>query len=467
MVSRVPRRLFAVAAGLALLAAPTVPVLSTPLVRAAEDPVVIAAGDIADCTTTTDGATANLLDSLPGTVVTLGDNAYPDGSAANFRDCYGPTWGRHRGRTRPSPGNHDYRTAGASAYFRYFGSAAGAPAKGYYSYDLGAWHVVVLNSNCAAVGGCGSGSPQLGWLRADLAANSARHVLAYWHHPRFSSGTHGGVSAVGAFWEALYAAGADIVLNGHDHDYERFGPQDPWGRADSVHGIRQFVVGTGGTGLRSRATTARNSQVFARTHGVLRLTLRSDSYAWAFVPVAGKTFEDAGSGAPHGPPPPRTTRSFTAASDAWVNERYKRRNYGTSTRLLVDASTAAGFRAHTYIKVKVTGTSGVVDRAVLRLWVTNATRNGPTVAPTSNAWSGSTITWANRPRASGAVVADAWRLPAGQWADFDVTRLVRGNGTFSFLLRPESSDGLQASSLQGGRAPRLVVQTVPAGSGAP
>ena len=467
MAGRVPRRLLAVAVGIALLAAPVSPAVSIRVARAAEDPVIVAAGDIADCTTTADGATANLLDTLPGTVVTLGDNAYPDGSAANLRDCYGPTWGRHRSRTRPSPGNHDYRTAGASAYFAYFGSTAGDPARGYYSYDLGAWHVVVLNSNCAAVGGCGSGSPQLGWLRADLAASSGKHVLAYWHHPRFSSGTHGGNSAIGPFWDALYAAGADVVLNGHDHDYERFAPQDPWGRADSVHGIRQFVVGTGGAGLRSRATTARNSQVFSTTHGVLRLTLGADSYAWAFVPIAGKTFHDEGTGVPHDPPPAQTTTTFRAVSDAWVYQRYRTRNYGTSRRLLVDARTDAGYRAHAYVKVKVAGASGTVRRAVLRLWVTNGTRNGPTVAPTSNAWSGSTITWANRPGASGAVVADAWRVPSGQWAEFDVTRLVRGNGTYSFLLRPESSDGLEMSSLQGAHAPRLVVQTVLAGTASP
>ena len=260
----------------------------TPATALAADPVLVGAGDIADCTTTRDGATAALLDTIPGTVVTLGDNVYTSGTASEFRDCYAPTWGRHKARTRPAAGNHDYKTAGASGYFGYFGASAGDPRKGYYSYDLGTWHIVVLNSNCEAVGGCHATSPQGGWLRANLAANLDKDVLAYWHHPRFSSGMHGGSPSMTAFWEILYAAGADVILNGHDHDYERFAPQDPWGRSDSRFGIREFVVGTGGTALRPRASVAANSQVFSTTYGVLRLTLRQGAYDWAFEPVAGQ-----------------------------------------------------------------------------------------------------------------------------------------------------------------------------------
>ncbi len=169
----------------------TVGGLIAPAAVAAADPVIVGAGDIASCSATADSATAKLLDGITGTVVALGDNAYPSGTAAQFRDCYAPTWGRHKARTRPAAGNHDYETAGAKGYFGYFGAAAGDPAKGYYSYDLGTWHIVVLNSNCAAIGGCSATSPQGGWLRADLAANRGKDVLAYWHHPRFSSGVHG------------------------------------------------------------------------------------------------------------------------------------------------------------------------------------------------------------------------------------------------------------------------------------
>jgi NedA-like, galactose-binding domain/Calcineurin-like phosphoesterase len=265
---------------------------------AAGDPVLLAAGDIAACDSAGDEATALLLDARPeGTVATLGDNAYPNGSTTDFAGCYDPTWGRHKARTRPAAGNHEYQTPGATGYFGYFGAAAGDPAKGWYSYDLGAWHVVVLNSNCSAIGGCGAGSPQELWLRDDLAAHPSDCTLAYWHHPRFSSGQHGTDATYRPFWQALYDYGADVVLNGHDHDYERFAPQDPAGVADS-RGLREFVVGTGGAGLRSFATTAANSIVrSSAAWGILRLTLHAASYDWQFVPVAGSSFTDSGAGA--------------------------------------------------------------------------------------------------------------------------------------------------------------------------
>ena len=273
---------------------------------AADDPVIVAAGDIGNCATTGDEATSVLLDGIPGTVAALGDIAYPNGTAANFRDCYAPTWGRHRSRTRPAVGNHEYKaTSAATPYFDYFGSSAGPRGKGWYSYDLGAWHVVVLNSNCAFVGGCGPSSAQVTWLKADLSANAGDHVLAYFHHPRYSSGLHGNEGGVQTLWEVLYAAGAELVLNGHDHSYERFAPQDPWGRADTTFGIREFVVGTGGTALRPKSRNVANSEVFSASHGVLKLTLRADGYDWAFVPIAGKSFTDAGTGTTHGQPPPR------------------------------------------------------------------------------------------------------------------------------------------------------------------
>jgi hypothetical protein len=205
-----------------------------------DEPVLVGAGDIASCSSEGDEATANLLDGIEGTVFTLGDNAYHDGTAAEFADCYDPTWGRHKARTKPSAGNHEYNTSGATPYYDYFGAAAGDPDKGYYSYDAGSWHIISLNSNCSQVGGCAKGSPQGQWLRADLAAHPTSCTLAYFHHPLFSSGKHGNQARVRPFWEVLYEANADMVLSGHDHSYERFLPQDPYGTANSTRGIREL-----------------------------------------------------------------------------------------------------------------------------------------------------------------------------------------------------------------------------------
>jgi hypothetical protein len=262
--------------------------------------VLVGAGDIATCQFTGDEATSALLDAIPGTVITLGDNVYESGTPQEFAACYDPSWGRHRARTKPAIGNHEYGTPSGSGHFAYFGSAAGEMGKGYYSYQLASWHVIVLNSNCGAIGGCGPGSPQEQWLRADLAASAARCTLAYWHHPRFSSGPHGSDAATDAFWRALYAANADVILVGNDHNYERFAPQDPNGLADSARGIRQFVVGTGGAPLRRVTGRVANSELVRDdTHGVLKLSLQADRFEWEFIPVAGRTFTDRGSGACH------------------------------------------------------------------------------------------------------------------------------------------------------------------------
>ena len=265
---------------------------------AAEDPVLVGAGDIADCKTLSGAAkTAALLDRIPGTVFTLGDNAYDSGTPRQFADCYGPTWGRHRDRTRPVIGNHDYRTAFGNGYFDYFGAAAGDRTKGYYSYDAGTWHVVVVNSNCTQVGGCTMGSPQVEWLREDLAAHPAPCTLAMWHHPRFSSGReHGDDPGMRAIWQVLYDAGAELVLSGHDHDYERFAPMDAAGRVDRERGVRQIVAGTGGRELYPWAATRTGSEVKNNeTFGVLKVTLHPGRYDWEFIPVEGGTFHDAGS----------------------------------------------------------------------------------------------------------------------------------------------------------------------------
>jgi acid phosphatase type 7 len=261
-------------------------------------PVVVAAGDIADCAREDDEATASLVGGIEGRVLTLGDHAYPDGSAENFTRCYEPSWGRFKARTLPSPGNHEYETAGASGYFAYFGRAAGDPDKGYYSYDLGSWHIVALNSNCG-VGEirCGPGSSEGRWLEEDLAANDEKAcTLAYFHHPLFTSGSYRpGIERVEHFWQILYAAGVDVVLNGHDHNYQRFAPQDPYGTADPEDGIRQFVVGTGGRSLYQISQPIANTEVYTDdTFGVLELTLHPNRYDWEFVPVKGEFFSDSG-----------------------------------------------------------------------------------------------------------------------------------------------------------------------------
>ena len=258
--------------------------------------VFVGTGDIASCSSTGDEATADLLDGIDGTVFTTGDNAYDSGTDAEFNNCYEPSWGRHKDRTYPTPGNHEYKTANASGYFNYFGAAAGEPGKGYYSYNLGDWHIVSLNSMCENVGGCDAASPMLTWLKNDLAANPKTCTLAYWHHPLFSSGPHGNQTKMKPTWDVLYTADVDVVLNGHDHDYERFAPQDPSGVTDSARGIREFVVGTGGKTHYSFGTVKPNSEVRnSDTYGVLKLTLNSNNYAWEFVPEAGKTFTDSGS----------------------------------------------------------------------------------------------------------------------------------------------------------------------------
>ena len=265
-----------------------------------EGTILIAAGDIAQCDNPNDESTAAVVKRLAGTVTVLGDNAYENGSATDYAKCYGESWGAFKSRTMPSVGNHEYQTSGARGYYNYFGAAAGERGKGYYSYDAGDWHIVVLNSNCSIVA-CAPGSPQERWLRADLAASTRRCTLAYWHHPRFNSGRrHGNDKGVAPFWEALYEHGAEVVLNGHEHMYERFAPQSPSAVADPVRGIREFVVGTGGRSFYSIGAPEPNSEVRNNdTYGVLRLTLGAGSYRWEFIRAAGGTFTDSGSGSCH------------------------------------------------------------------------------------------------------------------------------------------------------------------------
>lgn len=300
-------------------------------VPAGRAPTIAAAGDIAcdprapdfhaargDAHGCAMRATSNLMLGLkPTLVLTLGDNQYEDSGYANYLRAYAPTWGRLKAVTRPAVGNHEYLTPDATGYFRYFGGVAGGASRAWYSFDLGAWHVVELNSECGHVGGCGPGSPEEQWLRADLAAHRARCTLAYWHEPRFSSGQHGDAQAMATLWNDLARAHADMVLSGHNHDYERFAPAGvtPQGQGGvgglrsfqapvlDPAGIRAFVVGTGGRNLygfphrRLTGEAVRNN----RTYGVLALTLRPAGYDWRFVPVrrSGRTFTDAGTGRCH------------------------------------------------------------------------------------------------------------------------------------------------------------------------
>ncbi|MEA2518854.1 MAG: acid phosphatase type 7 [Chloroflexota bacterium] len=259
--------------------------------------VLTGAGDIADCSLRGAQQTSDLLLRETGSVFTAGDNAYENGSAIDFSACYAPTWGRVLDRTvLTAAGNHDWNTAGAAGYRAYFGNALTEPeGTTWYSKDLGAWHVVVLDSDCAHVGGCDAASPQGQWLIDDLAASDARCTLAIWHHPRFSSGEHGNDAEVAPFWAALDAAGADLIVNGHDHDYERFAPQSPAGVEQRPGGIREIVIGTGGAGLRPFHTIVPNSEFRqAGTFGVLRLTLHPVNYDWEFIPASGAV-ADSGS----------------------------------------------------------------------------------------------------------------------------------------------------------------------------
>jgi 3',5'-cyclic AMP phosphodiesterase CpdA len=284
----VSRRRSLAAALICTLAAAGVAVVTAAQGRTAASAAVtlLAAGDIAACDS--DGAeqTAALARTLPGRIAVLGDIAYPRGSAADFRNCFDPSWGALVPRfLAVALGNHEYYTGSASAAV----ARLTLPRNGWSSTTYGGWHVVVLNSNCSAVGGCGAGSPQWRWLRADLARHPARCTLALWHHPRYSSGLHGSNAATQPLWALLARAKAEIVLSGHDHDYERFAP---------VQGIRQFVVGTGGASVYPILVTRRGSQAHATgVFGLLRLTLRPAGYSWRFVPVAGSSYSDSGSAA--------------------------------------------------------------------------------------------------------------------------------------------------------------------------
>ncbi len=275
-------------------AAPTTATAAPTTTTAAPIAVLIGAGDIANSADDDDMATAQLIAAYPDAIVfTTGDNVYQSGTAEQFSKFYEPTWGAFKDRTKPTVGNHDERTAGAAGYFEYFGAAAGTPGQGWYSYDLGPWHVIDLNSECGG-DGLASCDEQMRWLRADLAATSAECMIAIWHKPVFNAGRHHGEDSFADEWAVLDEAGADVVLNGHDHNYQRFTPQDASGVA-TADGMREFVVGTGGAPTYEQTSDPANLEEFYQGHGVLKLDLAEDSYAWSFISTEGG-YGDTGTG---------------------------------------------------------------------------------------------------------------------------------------------------------------------------
>ncbi|HLO29461.1 MAG TPA: DNRLRE domain-containing protein [Anaerolineales bacterium] len=461
------------------------------------DPVIAAAGDIAcdpsdgnfnggngTATACRQKATSDLLVGKNlSAVLTLGDTQYEDGVLAKFQQSFDPTWGRVKNIIHPVVGNHEYHTAGASGYYSYFGTAAGDKTKGYYSYDLGAWHMVALNSECSQVGGCGAGSPQEQWLKADLAAHPNMCTLAYWHSPRFSSGNHGNNTAYDAFWKDLYAAGVELVLNGHDHSYERFAPQNPGAAADPK-GIQEIVAGMGGKNHYAFGTIQANSAVHnSDTFGVLKLTLHSTSYDWQFIPEAGKTFTDAGTrdcftpssiqptptllatkvpqgtSVPVGSPTPTAFSSsltFIPIADAYVTSAIPNTNYGGSQYLRFDASPVV----RSYLTFNVQGLSGSVASVKLKVYAGSSSGTGfkvYKVATTS--WSEKSITYNNAPPL-GSQIGSSGTLAGSSWTTVDVTSLLTANGTFSLAVTGVGTTAVSLSSREtGARAPQLIITT--------
>jgi parallel beta-helix repeat protein len=383
---------------------------------------LVGAGNVARCDRTNDEATGRLLDNIPGTVFTTGDNVFASGSATDYTNCYGPSWGRHKSRTRPTPGDLDYQTAGASGYFGYFGNAAGSAGAGYYSYDLGDWHVVALNSTVSTA----AGSPQEQWLRADLAASPKRCTVAYWHHPRFSSSGTARRDEVKPLWDALYAAGVELVLNGHYRVYERFAPQTPDGVADPATGIRQFTVGTGGISTNSFGAAQPNSELRrTNVYGVLQLTLATDAYTWRFVPGGGKKFSDSGSGACHdGPAGPGGVASVAVTPPSANISVDQTVQFGAVARDADGATLPAtmSWRSSDSLKAVVSAAGLVTGIAAGTAYVI-ATADGKsdtavvTVAAPSCEVASST--WLNKPfaRQTGSFTAEYDATPSGSGVD--------------------------------------------------
>ncbi len=465
------------------------PAVSRP-VAAAGDPVIAAAGDIA-CDpldsgfnngngTTSRCAEKATSDLIVGhgysAVLSLGDNQYYCGSLSAYDQVYDNTWGRVKSITYPVPGNHEYLTHAGSTpatgcdqsnlngagYYGYFGAAAGSPRSGYYSFDIGAWHLIALNTNCTPIGGCGATSPQGKWLVADLAAHSNQCVLAYWHIPLFSSGGRANNNSQ-FFWNALYAAHADVVLNGHDHIYERFAPQTPAGVADPTNGILQITAGTGGADHTSIASVAANSVVRnTNSFGILALTLHPSSYSWSFVHATG-SLTDSGSASCHSasstptptptPTPSPGSTTLTPTADSYVDTSQPTANFGTSVQLRMDGSPVV----HGYVKFNVTGITGTVTSATLRIWANSAQSTGYTAfSVPDTTWGETTINASNAPP-FGSALGSSGKITAGTWTSADVTAAVTGNGTYSFGFSTTNSTAVSFSSREGANPPQLVI----------
>jgi hypothetical protein len=479
---------------------------------AASDPVIAAAGDIAcdpSAATFNNGlGTANacrqkytsdlLINAGLTALLDLGDNQYNCGGYQAYVQAYDLSWGKLKAITHPSVGNHELLTsggtgctsanAGAAGYFKYFGAAAGTPGQGYYSFDIGAWHIIALNSSCSSAGGCGSTSPQYNWLKADLAAHPNLCTLAYWHIPRYSSG--GRASAITQpFWQLLYDNNADLILNGHDHIYERFAPQNASGAVDQVRGMREFVVGTGGANHSNIAAIAANSEVRnTSTFGVLMLTLHAASYGWQFVPEAGKIFTDSGTQACHdsvpntpaptaatktstptlaatstpiatNPPTPTPTTgtasmTFAPVADTYVDSASPTATHGSATTLRLDGSPDI----HAYLRFTVSGLSGVtITRVRLLLFANNSDSSGiQALAVADNTWNESTIDFSNAP-ALGSILASSGSFATSVWVTLDVTSYVTGNGTYSLGVTNLSSTAISMASRESGaNSPQLI-----------
>jgi len=471
---------------------------------AASDPVIAAAGDIACDPTSSSFNNGNgtsgscrqkstsdlLVNAGLAAVLPLGDIQYYCGGYEAFLQSYDLSWGRVKSITRPVVGNHEYLTAGgtgctidndgAAGYFNYFGPLAGNPSQGYYSYDIGTWHLIALNSNCSHAGGCSSSTPQGKWLAADLAAHSNYCTLAYWHIPLFSSGGRA-ASNTRSLWQTLYNYDVDVVLTGHDHIYERFAPQTADGILDTARGIREFVVGTGGANHTSITTIAANSEVRnTNTYGVLKLTLHPTNYDWQFVPEAGKTFTDSGTASCHGnvpPPTPTRTRTptktptlgsnptlalggnavaFAPVADAYIYQSNPGTNYGSATTLQTDNFPVE----HFLLKFNVSGMSGkTITRARLRLYAVDSSGIGGKFYRASNStWQEGTVTWNNAPAAD-TLLASLGSVRANNWYEVDVTSLITGDGTYSLRVTSTSPDGADYSAREGANPPRLVIET--------
>ena len=484
-----PARYFAlVLVGLTVAActdqvAPIPPMLPVADVTTASDPVVVIAGDLV-CGTGSlatdpckDEETSAVVTSIaPNAVLLAGDIQYPSGSYPDFWAFYDKSWGVHKAITYPSPGNHEYQTTNAWPYFDYFNGErvqtgrAGTRLQGWYSFNLGAWHIISLNSNCSSIGGCHVGSPQEVWLRADLAANPAACTLAFWHHPVFSSGMHGNNVITQPLWQALYDHSADLVIAGHDHNYERFGPQTATGVADVPRGIRSFVVGTGGKENRPFGATIKANSEFRNSNslGVLKLTLHASSYDWQFVPIPGHTLTDAGSAScvtstqpppppPPPPPPTQTTLTINPSADAYTLRDTKNANFGSATTLDVDGSP----ETRTYLKFSVAGIgSKTIVSAKLRLFVVDPSNDGGRLhRVTSTSWSEGNIKWTNQPDYQATVLGSLGAVTTGVWYEIDVKAVVTADGTYSFALESTSTDGVDYVSREGAAAnrPQLVI----------